>query len=56
MLAGRVLKSTTTKSTLLQKGARAFSSQSVTYDFKDLIIDPDQKGKDIFTLHRLEQS
>jgi len=35
--------------------ARAFSNQSVTYDFKDLIIDPDQKGKDIFSLHRLEQ-
>lgn len=36
--------------------SRAFSSQSVTYDFKDLIRDPEQKGKPIYELHRLEQS
>jgi hypothetical protein len=55
MLSGRVLIKAITKNTL-KSCARAFSNQSVTYDFKDLIIDPDQKGKDIFSLHRLEES
>ena len=36
-------------------GARAFSN-SVTYEMKDLIIDPDQKGKPVFSLYRLEES
>lgn len=54
MLSGRVLKKLSTQNTT-NMCARAFSNQSVTYDFKDLIIDPDQKGKDIFSLHRLEQ-
>ena len=33
--------------------ARAFSS-SVTYDFKDLILDPNQKGKDMYEVYKLE--
>jgi|TARA_B110000285_G_scaffold111699_1_gene126734 pyruvate dehydrogenase E1 component alpha subunit len=49
---------------LLQKAASIFSqktsskafSTSVTYDFKDLIIDPQQKDKAIYQLHRLEES
>lgn len=28
----------------------------MTYDFKDLIRDPDQKGKPIFQLYKLEES
>jgi pyruvate dehydrogenase E1 component alpha subunit len=35
--------------------SRAFSKTSVTYDLKDLIKDPNQKGQDIFSLYRLEQ-
>ena len=49
---------------LLQKATNIFSqkasskafSTSVTYDFKDLIIDPEQKGNAIYQLHRLEES
>jgi pyruvate dehydrogenase E1 component alpha subunit len=44
------------KSLLQRVTARAFSSQSVTYDFKDLIVDPLQKGKPIYSLHHLEES
>ena len=33
-----------------------FSSQTVTYDFKDLIIDPETKGKPLYELHLLEES
>jgi len=33
-----------------------FSSQTVTYDFKDLIIDPETKGKPLYDLHLLEES
>ena len=48
----------------LQKATNIFASQtskksmstSVTYDFKDLIIDPAQKGKPIYQLHHLEES
>ena len=40
----------------LKIGQRAFSSNSVTYDFKDLIIDPEQKGKPLYALYRLEES
>ena len=36
--------------------SRAFSSESVTYDFKDLIRDPDQKGDPIYATHRLDES
>ena len=48
----------------LQKATNIFASQTskksmstnVTYDFKDLIIDPAQKGKPIYQLHHLEES
>jgi hypothetical protein len=33
--------------------SRQFSA-SVTYDFKDLILDPEQKGKPIYQLHLLD--
>jgi len=36
-------------------GVRYFSNESVTYDFKDLIIDPEQKGQPIYELYRLEE-
>ena len=36
--------------------AKQFGSDSVTYEFKDLILDPNQKGKEIYELHRLEKS
>ena len=36
--------------------ARAFSSNSVTYDFKDLLIDPDVKGQPIYSTYRLDES
>ena len=42
------------RSLLQRVTARAFSSQSVTYDFKDLIIDPLQKGKPIYSTHLLD--
>jgi len=41
-------------SLLARMTARAFSNQSVTYDFKDLIIDPEQKKDPIYHLHHLE--
>ena len=46
---------------LLQNGIvgvkhRLFSSQSVTYDFKDLLIDPEVKGQPLYQLHLLEES
>jgi hypothetical protein len=51
MLASKMSRS------LLQRAAvRSFSSQSVTYDFKDLILDPEQKGKPIYYLHHLEEN
>jgi len=34
--------------------SRAFSSDSVTYEFKDLIRDPDQKGQPIYATYRLD--
>ena len=43
-------------SPLLRMTARAFSNQSVTYDFKDLILDPNQKKDPIYQLHHLEQA
>mmetsp|Transcript_17112 Transcript_17112/g.26457 ORF Transcript_17112/g.26457 Transcript_17112/m.26457 type:complete len:137 (-) Transcript_17112:831-1241(-) len=42
---------------LLQKtvtAARAFSSNSVTYTFEDLIVDPHQKGRPIYQTHNLD--
>ena len=36
-------------------GSRQFSS-SVTYDFKDLILDPEQKDKQLYSLYRLEEA
>merc|ERR1712086_286563 len=36
--------------------SRAFSSESVTYDFKDLIRDPDQKGLPIYATYKLDES
>lgn len=43
---------------LRMMGSRHFfsSSNSVTYEMKDLILDPEQKGKPIWALHRLEES
>ena len=38
---------------LRPQNSRAFS-QSVTYDFKDLIRDPEQKGKPIYETHHLD--
>ena len=35
--------------------ARSFGSDSVTYDFKDLIRDPDQKGLPIYHTYRLDE-
>lgn len=43
-------------SNLFSTGARTFSSESVTYDIKDLIIDPAQKGKPVYSLYKLEES
>jgi pyruvate dehydrogenase E1 component alpha subunit len=48
------------KSSLFQRATRAvfarpFSS-SVTYDFKDLIYDPDFKDKPFYETHRMEES
>ena len=36
--------------------SRAFGSESVTYEFKDLILDPAQKGKPIYDTWKLEAS
>ena len=44
------------RSLLQRASVRAFSNQSVTYDFKDLILDPLQKGEPIYQLHHLEES
>jgi len=33
---------------------RSMASDSVTYDFKDLIVDPDQKGDPIYHKYRLD--
>ncbi len=41
---------------ILGNTQRAFSSPSVTYDFKDLILDPEQKGKPIYSLYKLQES
>jgi len=35
--------------------ARGFSA-SVTYDIKDLIIDPNMKGQPVFSLYKLDES
>lgn len=35
--------------------SRSFGSDSVTYDFKDLIIDPDQKGHPIYYTYLLDE-
>ena len=43
-------------SLLTRMTSRAFSNQSVTYDFKDLIIDPEQKKDPIYHLHHLDQA
>ena len=40
---------------IVLNGSRAFSN-TVTYDFKDLIIDPLVKGKPIYSTYRLEES
>jgi hypothetical protein len=53
MLARGLTKANTT---LFAQAARCFSSDSVTYDFKDLIRDPEQKGQPIYSLYRLEES
>jgi pyruvate dehydrogenase E1 component alpha subunit len=42
--------------TVIGSQSRTFSSESVTYDFKDLIIDPEAKGKPLYHLYRLEES
>ena len=52
-MLSRVLKSQ--NAGLFKQAARAFSSDSVTYDFKDLMKDPDQKDDPIFHLYKLEQ-
>lgn len=41
---------------MLSVSMRNFSSNSVTYTFKDLIRDPKQKDSPIYRLHRLEES
>jgi pyruvate dehydrogenase E1 component alpha subunit len=38
-----------------QTGARAFSQATVTYDFKDLIRDPNQKNQPIYETHLLDE-
>ena len=40
---------------MMGQSRRAFSSQSVTYDFKDLILDPQTKGKPLYELHHLSE-
>uniref|UniRef100_A0A7S3FXU9 pyruvate dehydrogenase (acetyl-transferring) n=1 Tax=Strombidium rassoulzadegani TaxID=1082188 RepID=A0A7S3FXU9_9SPIT len=40
---------------MVLNGSRAFSN-TVTYDFKDLIIDPLVKGHPIYSTHRLDES
>jgi len=35
---------------------RCFSSNSVTYSFEDLVIDPHQKGHPIWSLYKLDES
>ena len=40
---------------LLATAFRSFGSNSVTYDFKDLILDPQQKGQPIYKLYRLDE-
>ena len=39
----------------LTTAMRSFSSTSVTYDFKDLILDPDQKGNSIYETYLLDE-
>ena len=41
-------------SQMMGQSRRAFSSQSVTYDFKDLILDPNVKSKPLYELHHLD--
>jgi len=36
--------------------SRSFGSESVTYDFKELMIDPDQQGLPIYHTYRLDES
>lgn len=52
-MLSRGLRSNTT---FLNQARRCFSSNSVTYEFKDLIRDPEQKNSPLFHLYRLEQS
>jgi len=48
-----LLNKATTNGFNRMMGTRGFSN-SVTYEMKDLILDPDQKGQPIWHLHRLE--
>ena len=54
MQAKTLLQRATRSNFNLFRSARAFSSDSVTYDFKDLIRDPEQKGKAIYETHLLD--
>jgi pyruvate dehydrogenase E1 component alpha subunit len=51
-----MLTKTLAKSGLVHSASRSFASATVTYDFKDLIRDPEQKNLPIYKLHRLEES
>ena len=39
---------------MFRQAQRAFSSNSVTYELKDLILDPEQKGKPLYETYLLD--
>jgi hypothetical protein len=45
-----------TNGAMLKMANRCFSSDTVTYDFKDLIRDPLQKDLPIYKLHHLQEN
>ena len=47
-------KMASTNAALLNTASRTFASNTVTYDFKDLILDPEQKGKPVYETYRLD--
>jgi hypothetical protein len=47
-------KMASSNAAIMNTANRSFASNTVTYDFKDLILDPAQKGKPIYEQYRLE--
>ena len=54
MLTNMIRKVAGQNAAMLNTASGSFASNTVTYDFKDLILDPNQKGKPIYEQYRLE--